>query len=154
MRQAAYWKAMHGRALEREAQLKSRSSGLRPYSAREQQLFGRKTETSAATAPAASDASHADSPPRQPRGQQRGRPSRKRRDYSHLPDIVEDKVLPPDQCRCSRCGQPFADFPGTEDSTILEIESGPSPSHSPSPLSTDLLVWCSSRHRTAPPPAG
>ena len=36
--------------------------------------------------------------------------------------MVEDKVLPPDQCRCSRCGQPFADFPGTEDSTILEID--------------------------------
>ena len=27
---------------------------------------------------------------------------------------------------------------------------GPSPSHSPSPLSTDLLVWCSSRHRHRP----
>ena len=49
---------------------------------REQQLFGRKTETSAATAPAASDAPHADSPPRQPRGQQRGGPSPKRRDSS------------------------------------------------------------------------
>ena len=82
----------------------------------------RKTETSAATAPAASDAPHADSPPRQPRGQQRGGPSPKRRDYSHLPAVVEDKVLPPDQCHCSRCGQPFADFPGTEDSTILEID--------------------------------
>ena len=81
-----------------------------------------KTETSAATAPAASDAPHADSPPRRPRGQQRGGPSPKRRDYSHLPAVVEDKVLPPDQCHCSRCGQPFADFPGTEDSTILEID--------------------------------
>ena len=30
--------------------------------------------------------------------------------------------MPPDQCHCSRCGQPFADFPGTEDSTILEID--------------------------------
>ena len=25
-------------------------------------------------------------------------------------------------CRCSWCGQPFADFPGTEDSIILEVE--------------------------------
>ena len=40
----------------------------------------------------------------------------------HLPAVVEDKVLPPDQCHCSRCGQPFADFPGTEDSPILEID--------------------------------
>ena len=122
-RQAAYWKAMHGRALQREAQLKVENERLQALlRLREQQLFGRKTETSAATAPAASDAPHADSPPRQPRGQRRGGPSPKRRDYSHLPDVVEDKVLPPDQCRCSRCGQPFADFPGTEDSTILEID--------------------------------
>ena len=122
-RQAAYWKAMHGRALQREAQLKVENERLQALlRLREQQLFGRKTETSAATAPAASDAPHADSPPRQPRGQRRGGPSPKRRDHSHLPDVVEDKVLPPDQCRCSRCGQPFADFPGTEDSTILEID--------------------------------
>src|SRR5208337_3575716 len=82
-RQAAYWKAMHGRALQREAQLKVENERLQALlRLREQQLFGRKTETSAATAPAASDAPHADSPPRQPRGQQRGRPSPKRRDYS------------------------------------------------------------------------
>ena len=99
-RQAAYWKAMHGRALQREAQLKVENERLQALlRLREQQLFGRKTETSAATAPAASDAPHADSPPRQPRGQQRGGPSPKRRDYSHLPAVVEDKVLPPDQCR-------------------------------------------------------
>src|SRR5271166_6011259 len=122
-RQAAYWKAMHGRALQREAQLKIENERLQALlRLREQQLFGRKTETSAATAPAASDASHAGTPPRRPRGQQRGRPGPKRRDYSHLPDVVEDKVLPLDQCRCAQCGQPFADFPGTEDSTILEID--------------------------------
>ena len=75
-RQAAYWKAMHRRALEREAQLQAEIQWLEALvRLREQQLFGRKTETSAATAPAASDASHADSPPRQPRGQQRGQPS-------------------------------------------------------------------------------
>src|SRR5271165_2559365 len=68
-RQAAYWKAMHGRALQREAQLKVEIERLQALlRLREQQLFGRKTETSAATAPAASDASQADSPPRQPRG--------------------------------------------------------------------------------------
>jgi len=121
-RQAAYWKAQHARALEREAQLKIEVQRLEAMvRLREQQLFGRKTETAAATAPAAPDASHADTPPRRLRGQQRGRPGPKRRDYSHLPAVVEDKVLPPDQCRCSRCGQPFADFPGTEDSTVLEI---------------------------------
>ena len=123
-RQAAYWKAMHGRALQREAQLKVENERLqRATPALRAATLRRKTETSAATAPAASDAPHADSPSRRPRGQQRGGPSPKRRDYSHLPAVVEDKVLPPDQCHCSRCGQPFADFPGTEDSTlILEID--------------------------------
>ena len=114
---------MHSRAIQREAQLKVENERLQAMlRLREQQLFGRKTETSAATAPAALVASHADTPPRQPRGQQRGRPGPKRRDYSHLLADIEDKVLPPDQCCCSQCGQPFADFPGTEDSTILEID--------------------------------
>ena len=121
-RQAAYWKAMHGRALQREAQLKAENQRLQALlRLREQQLFGanRDFRGNGSSGP---DAPYADSPPRQPRGQQRGRPSPKRRDYSHLPAVVEDKVLLPDQCRCSRCGQPFADFPGTEDSTILEID--------------------------------
>ena len=56
-RQAAYWKAMHGRALRREAQLKVENERLQALlRLREQQLFGRRAETSAATAPAASDA--------------------------------------------------------------------------------------------------
>ncbi len=122
-RQAAYWKAQHARALEREARLKAEVQRLEAVvRLREQQLFGRKTETAAATAPAAPDPPHADTPPRRPRGQQLGRPGPKRRDYSHLPAVDDPQVLPPEQCRCSRCGQPFADFPGTEDSIILEVE--------------------------------
>jgi transposase len=122
-RQAAYWKAQHARALEREAQLKAEVQRLEAMvRLREQQLFGRKTETAAATAPAAPDAPRVDTPPRRPRGQQPGRPGPKRRDYSHLPAVDEPQVLPPEKCRCSRCGQPFADFPGTEDSIILEVE--------------------------------
>jgi hypothetical protein len=54
-RQAAYWKAQHARALEREAQLKAEVQRLEALvRLREQQLFGRKTETAAATAPAGS----------------------------------------------------------------------------------------------------
>src|SRR5215813_6705926 len=49
-RQAAYWQAMHRRALEREAQLKAEVERLQALlRLREQQLFGRKTETAAAT---------------------------------------------------------------------------------------------------------
>src|SRR5262249_31002179 len=88
-----------------------------------QQLFGRKTETAAATGTPGPDRVHADAPPRRPRGQQRGRPGPTRRDYSHLPAVIEDHVIPPDQGRCSRCGQPFADFPDTEASEVLEVEA-------------------------------
>jgi transposase len=122
-RLAGYWKAMHARALDREAQLKAENDQLKALlRLREQQLFGRKSETTAATAPPIPDASRLGAPPSRPRGQQRGKPGPRRRDHSHLPSVPEDHVLPSDQCRCSRCGQPFADFPGTEDSEILEVE--------------------------------
>jgi transposase len=122
-RQAAYYKAQHARALEREAKLKVEVQRLEALvRLREQQLFGRKTETAAATVPAVPDAPRGDAATRRPRGQQPGRPGPKRRDYSHLPAVEEPQVLPPEKCRCSRCGQPFADFPGTEDSIILEVE--------------------------------
>ena len=122
-RQAAYWKAMHGRALQPRG----------PAQSRERTAPGATPASRAATLRAQSRdfRGNGSRPPRDATpthrhdsrvGQQRGGPSPKRRDYSHLPAVVEDKVLPPDQCHCSRCGQPFADFPGTEDSTILEID--------------------------------
>src|SRR5436190_23931689 len=50
-RQASYWKAMHDRARQREALLQQENEQLRAQlRLREQQLFGRKTETGAATA--------------------------------------------------------------------------------------------------------
>jgi transposase len=122
-RLAGYWKAMHARALDREVKLKAENDQLKALlRLREQQLFGRKSETTAATAAPTPDASQLGAPPPRPRGQQRGKPGPRRRDHSHLPAVPEDHVLPSDQCRCSRCGQPFADFPGTEDSEILEVE--------------------------------
>src|SRR5436190_13851640 len=81
-RQAAYWKAMHQRALEREARLQQENEQLRAQlRLREQQLFGRKTETAAATSPT-STPTCPDAPPRRPRGQQRGQKGPRRRDHS------------------------------------------------------------------------
>ena len=57
-----------------------------------------------------------------PRGQQPGSCGHRRRDYSHLPEQVEERDLPPEQCCCQECGAPFTPVGGTEDSTILEIE--------------------------------
>jgi transposase len=121
-RQAAYWKAQHQRAVEREALLRQENEQLRAQlRLREQQLFGRKTETSAATTPTTA-ATCPDAPPRRPRGQQRGHKGPRRRDYSHLPAVSEEREIPGDQCCCGCCGRPFAPVSGTEDSTILEIE--------------------------------
>src|SRR5204862_8239761 len=51
-RQASYWKAQHQRAVAREALLRKENEHLRAQlRLREQQLFGRTTETSAATLP-------------------------------------------------------------------------------------------------------
>src|SRR6516165_10885841 len=71
-RQAGYWKAMHDRALQREALLQQQIEQLRAQlRLREQQLFGRKTEAgvSAALTPPATDPA---APPRRRRGQQPG----------------------------------------------------------------------------------
>jgi transposase len=112
---------LHQRALEREALLRQEIEQLRgQLRRREQQLFGRKTETSAATTPTAPPSPAA--PPRRPRGQQRGHKGPRRRDYAHLPAVIEEHEIPGDECRCGRCGRPFAPVSGTEDSTILEIE--------------------------------
>jgi transposase len=119
-RQAGSWKAMHERARKREALLQQRVVELEAQlRLRAQQLFGTKTETSAATA---SPTPRPDTPPRRRRGQQPGRPGPRRRDHSHLPAVLEDQELPGDQCCCRRCGRPFAPVSGTEDATLLEIE--------------------------------
>jgi transposase len=119
-RQAGYWKAMHDRAVQREALLKQEIEQLRAQlRLREQQLFGRKAETTAATTPTAA---HRDDPRRRPRGQQPGQKGPRRRDYSHLPAVLEDRQIPAEACCCRHCGRPFAPVSGTEDSTILEVE--------------------------------
>jgi transposase len=120
-RQAGYWKAQHQRAVERESLLRQENEQLRAQlRLREQQLFGRKSETSAATTPTAPTPPNA--PPRRPRGQQRGHKGPRRRDYSHLPAVPEEREIPGAECCCGRCGRPFAPVSGTEDSTLLEIE--------------------------------
>jgi transposase len=117
-RQAAYYKAMLERAVAREAQLKEEVASLQAQlRLREQQLFGRKADSTTSAEGLASPARS-----QRPRGQQRGKPGPKRRDYSHLPAVEQVLELPPEQQRCSGCGQPLVPFPGTDDTTVLEIE--------------------------------
>jgi transposase len=117
---AQYWRAMHQQALERIARrdqeidrLKAEVRGLR------QQLFGRKTEKGQAepTPPGLEKVSSG-----RRRGQQPGRTGHGRRDHSHLPAVVTPVDLPADERCCPRCHQPYAEFPGTEDSATIEID--------------------------------
>ena len=113
---------MHQRAVAREKLLQAEVDRLKAQlRLREQQLFGRKTETQTAS-PETIPASNPTPIPKKRRGQQPGRPGPSRRDHSHLPAVVEERHLPPEQQQCSCCGQPFEPFPGTEDSEVLEID--------------------------------
>src|SRR5215212_9176615 len=98
-RQAAYWQAMHQRAVQRERLLHEENEQLQArIRSLEQQLFGRKADT-----PATADGPAR--PPRspRPRGQQRGKPGPIRRDYSHLPAVEQIVELPADAQRCPDC---------------------------------------------------
>src|SRR6202790_3586591 len=120
-RQAACWQSMRQRAVRREQCLQQNNQALQArIRSLEQRLFGRKTEN-AATLPDVASATPPPQPPR-PRGQQKGRPGPKRRDYSHLPVVEEILDVPTDQQHCPQCGQAFAPFPGTDDSTVLKVE--------------------------------
>jgi len=111
---------MHQRALERERLLKEEVARLQAQlRLREQQLFGRKSETHATSSEASTPA---EPTPKKSRGQQPGKPGPPRRDYSHLPAVEEILDLSQERRCCSCCGLPLEPFPGTEDSEVLEIE--------------------------------
>jgi transposase len=54
------------------------------------------------------------------RGQQRGSPGHGRRPLGGLP--IHEEILPMPSPHCPACGEALEDFPGTEDSEVLEIE--------------------------------
>lgn len=126
--QAAYWQAQHQRALSRQRQLQDEIDQLKALlRQREQQLFGRKSEASSSSAampavPSPTTPAVCQPAKRRSRGQQPNSKGHQRRDYSHLPVQEEILDLPEDKRQCSGCGLPFAPFPGTEDTTVLEIE--------------------------------
>src|SRR5260370_24860169 len=82
----------------------------------EQRLFGRKSERQWVI-----DGQHG---PRaaavRGRGQHRGAPGHGRRPLSQLP--LREEILPMPSPYCPACGKALEDFPGTEDSEVLEIE--------------------------------
>jgi transposase len=119
-RQAAYWQAQHGRAVDREGRLEERIKDLEAQNRLlKQKIFGKSSETKAGAETARKSESEI---PKRPRGQQRGQPIPPKRKHDQLPAEEEIHDLPEEQRRCSCCGLPFAEFPGTEDSEILEVD--------------------------------
>ena len=143
--QAGYYHALFDAAKRRETDLEARiaqfEAEIRIF---RQRLFGSKSEARhardrladpsaadplAENAPSSADASSSAAPtpsptatPSRRRGQQPGRKLPARRDYSHLPVITEECVLPPQQTSCPCCQQPFAPAGYDEDSAVIEME--------------------------------
>ena len=82
----------------------------------QQRLFGRKSERSKGSSELRPQAGVKPAS----RGQRCGAPGHGRKMLAHLPERIETVGL--DSPQCPACGQALADFPGTEDSEVLEIE--------------------------------
>jgi transposase len=139
--QANYYRALFRAAKQREATKDARIAELEAENRiLKQRLYGSRSESrhgadqprtpppqdplaeDAAPAEAASPGAAAATEPRRKRGQQKGNPIPKRRDYSHLPVLTEERVLPDEEARCSCCGKPFSPGGYEEDSEIIEVE--------------------------------
>jgi transposase len=139
--QANYYRALFRAAKQREATKDARIAELeaenrilkqRLYGSRSESRHGADQPKTPPQDPLAEDAApdEAASPsaaavaakPQRKRGQQKGNPIPKRRDYSHLPVLTEEHVLPDEEACCSCCGKPFAPGGYEEDSEIIEVE--------------------------------
>ena len=106
--QAGYWRTQHALAKRRIAELEQEVAQLRGENRKLQdQLFGRKSEAAAATDRSNELDDPEDTSEPQPRGQRRGQPGPKRRDYSHLPVREDPRELPESERVCPTCGLPL-----------------------------------------------
>jgi transposase len=120
--QANYWRALHQRAVQREADLKEQVQRLQgEIRELERRFYGRKSETAAATKPNPTTTNNNNAKKRK-RGQQPGSKGHGRRNHDHLATTHETIALPKDQQSCSCCGKPLEEIPGSADGDILEIE--------------------------------
>jgi transposase len=139
--QANYYRAMFRAAKQREVTKDARITELEAENRiLKQRLYGSRSESrhgadqprtsppqdplaeDAAPAEAASPGAATAAAPKRKRGQQKGNSIPKRRDYSHLPVLTEERILPEEEARCSCCGKPFAPGGYEEDSEIIEVE--------------------------------
>ena len=117
--EANYWRAQHERLLEREAALQAEVAALQAtIRDLHQRLYGTKSEKSAG--PDRVGMSKPTSP--RQRGQQPGSKGHGRSDRSALPVVAEVHDVSDEAKHCPTCGKAFLAFPGTEESTIIEIQ--------------------------------
>jgi transposase len=113
--EANFWKAQHARAVEREIEAKAEIEKLKAkIRLRESQLFGKKSEKTG-------QSENKEKSRLKKRGHQRGQKGHGRQTNQDLPVKEEVIDLPESQRCCQSCQKPYEEFPGTEDSEILEI---------------------------------
>jgi transposase len=126
--QVGYWKAQHARAVHRAEHLEAEVENLRGENRKLQdKLFGRKSEKSSTQDRSnhlEGESDDQDSSTPRKRGQRKGRPGPRRRDYSHLPVVDDPHELPEDQRICPKCGAALSPS-NTEDSEQIEIDVRP-----------------------------
>jgi transposase len=117
--QAKYWRAQHEQSLQREAALKAQVEALEA-TVRDlnQRLYGTKSEKSAGP----DQAGRSKPTSARPRGQQPHSQGHGRSDRSALPVVAEVHDLSETAKHCPVCGEAFAPFPGTEESSIIEVQ--------------------------------
>jgi len=113
---ARYWKAQYHRVAAREAALKRKIEAQQAH-IREltHRLYGKKSEKGVGT-------KLASAPSAKRRGQQPARPGHGRIVRPQLPVIEEVYEVPAEHRHCPACGMPYEEFPGTEDSQIVEVQ--------------------------------
>jgi transposase len=122
--QAGYWQSMHARATKRLEEMQQELELLRGEIRQlKADLFGRKSEkqTRKDRSNDLEDLQETAAQPKRQRGRQPNQPAPQRRDYSHLPAIIDKVELPPEQCHCPDCGKPLKLRSDTEDSCQIEI---------------------------------
>jgi transposase len=114
-----YWRAQYQRALAREAALQAEGEAQQAtIRDLRQRLYGTKSEKAAGSKGV--DESQVDS--HRKRGQQPGSPGHGRSSRSALPEVVEVHDLRAPEQHCPVCGAAFLPLPGTEESTIIEVQ--------------------------------
>lgn len=118
---AHYWEAQFTQLKSREELLRTEVEELKAQlRKREQQLFGKKSETSSQKQ---DQYSHLQAAPgnKKKKGQQIGSKGHGKRDYSHLPAVEETVELYEKDAICPCCQLAYEELGRTEDSEILEV---------------------------------